>query len=300
MSSEQSLVLKAPAKVNLYLKITGKRPDGYHLLQSLMQKISLYDFLEINLTGKVGVQLSCSNTSVPEDESNLVHLACCLFIDEMERQQRGVKKGISVRLEKNIPVAAGLGGGSSDAATVLLGLNQLFSFPFNAVQLAQIGVKLGADVPFFLTDSAVCWAEGIGEKLCPMPSISNITFVIVNPGFPVSTKWVYENFALTNDINTFNLENYGNDWSRLWRDCASDQLFPVGQLLNDLEVVTANQYCEIDSLKNELIGHGALTAMMSGSGPTVFAVFSERQDAEVCCESLHDKYSFVCVADPLV
>ena len=299
MNNNRSLQVKAPAKVNIYLKITGKRPDGYHLLCSLMQKIDLYDVLKIHLTTEPKIELTCSNDGIPADDSNLVWQAAHLFLKNADDLTGEHGHGVGIHLEKNIPVAAGLGGGSSDAAAILSGLNQLFSSPFNKSQLSAMGLQLGADVPFFIEESGTCMAEGIGEVLSPMKTMTSVNFVIVNPGFHVSTKWVYENFALTNGKNTYNLGSSRGDLARLWDDSAAKQKFPVDLIFNDLEAVTVKEYPAINSIKDELVHNGAEAALMSGSGPTVFGVFEEQETADRCRELLKDKYHFVCTATSL-
>jgi 4-diphosphocytidyl-2-C-methyl-D-erythritol kinase len=299
MNSSQSLQINAPAKVNLYLEITGKRDDGYHLLHSLMQKIDLYDVLSIGLAGEQGIELTCSDSLVPEDDSNLVWQAANLFLESGVEAFGLQGQGVIIHLDKKIPIAAGLGGGSSDAAATLRGLNQLFSCPFNHEQLSAIGLRLGADVPFFLKDNGTYLAQGIGEVLSSAETMVNTAFVIVNPGFHVSTKWVYDNFALTNCKNTYNLGSSRGDLARLWEESATKQQFPVDLVFNDLETVTITEYPEIKSIKEELLHYGAIAALMSGSGPTVFGVFEKQQIAEKCCEVMRRKYHFACTATPL-
>ena len=189
--------LRAPAKVNLFLEITGRRPDGYHLLATWMQKLDLEDELVIITREAEGIVLRCPGSDLPVDRRNLVYRAAELFFASLRRQEKVVAVGVEITLRKNIPEAAGLGGGSSDAGATLRGLNQLCGFPFSDDDLLAMGGRLGADVPFFVDPGGACLATGIGDLLEPAPHVGAVSFVLVNPGFPVSTKWAYENFALT-------------------------------------------------------------------------------------------------------
>lgn len=194
MDSNQRLKLFAPAKVNLTLKVLGKRADGYHELETWMQKISLCDEIDLEIHPGRSVTLHCDSDEVPCDQSNLVCRAAEALLHHIDRHE---KVGVTLFLKKNIPVAAGLGGGSSDAACVLKGLNELLGFPVSQAELEKIGLSLGADVPFFVADYDAVIATGVGEKMQEVPSLEDVTFLLVNPGIAVSTKWVFENFVLT-------------------------------------------------------------------------------------------------------
>jgi 4-diphosphocytidyl-2-C-methyl-D-erythritol kinase len=183
---------------------------------------------------------------------------------------------VHIILEKKIPVAAGLGGGSSDAAAALLGLNRLFDAGLELEQLVDIGLDLGADIPFFLQDCSGAVATGIGECLQKVPLMGNYWILLVNPGFTVSTKWAYENFPLTSCANPYILAR-GRKMSRDFH-LVHPGLFE--ELGNDLEAVTINRYPEIGDIKKELKKAGAVTALMSGSGPTVFGLFSGKEEAQ--------------------
>ena len=183
--------LRAPAKINLSLKILGKREDGYHELETLMQKIALYDELELSLTAEPGVRIHCSNAALPTDENNIAVRAAQLFLKETGNNSQG----INIVLKKNIPIAAGLGGGSSDAAAVLNGLNQLLQTACSLEQRAVMGVRIGADVPLFIYNFPAALATGIGERLVPVPSLTDYQILLVNPGILVSTQWAYQAFS---------------------------------------------------------------------------------------------------------
>lgn len=278
--SGQVLIVQAPAKVNLTLQILAKRADGYHELDSLMQKLDLFDTLRVQRLEKPGIVLRCPDSDLPEDESNLVHKAAALFLEEA-----GLDKdhGVSLLLEKQIPVAAGLGGGSSDAAAVLCALNQLFETPFSQKKLLELAKELGADVPFFVFPEVAVRARGIGERMEVVPSLSHCSVLLVNPGFSVSTAWVFENFRLTRADNISILSDSPGNGAL---NGASFGLF------NDLETVTIDRYPEIASIKESMLEGGAAGTLMSGSGPTVFGVFPDNADGDVqeCADLLREKY----------
>ncbi|MBN1613462.1 MAG: 4-(cytidine 5'-diphospho)-2-C-methyl-D-erythritol kinase [Deltaproteobacteria bacterium] len=257
----------SPAKVNLYLRVLGKRTDGYHNIATLMQKISLYDEL-IFRPIKQGIVIKCPDSALPEDENNIVYRAARSLLSLSSFQG-----GIEITLKKNIPLAAGLGGGSSDAATTLMALNDLFHLGLTRDRLIQIGATLGADVPFFIFGQRA-WAFGIGDKLLPAPeNLPKMWFVLINPRFGVSTKKVYEglNFGLTKGLINYSIPRF----------CTVNDL-AVG-LHNDLEKVTLKDHPKLSELKELLMGHGAKGALMTGSGPTVFGLFAE-EDAAVAAE----------------
>ena len=294
------LSLRAPAKINLYLKILGRRPDGYHELDTLMQKVALYDELELSLEDTPGIRLVCQDVGLPEDEGNIVFRAARLFLEQSGRSEQGVR----IVLRKRIPLAAGLGGGSSDAAAALRGLNQLAGAGCTTEELAAMGLRLGADVPFFVHEHPAAWAGGIGERLEPAAPLRGCTVLLVNPGIAVSTKWAYETFsqtagriALTAAGKKFNLSNFPNESGLPLRRRA----FLPSDLLNDLELVTAEKHRVIGELKARLSAAGAAGAMMSGSGPTVFGLFAAGTEAqaESCLRELRQEYGQAYLVAPL-
>jgi 4-diphosphocytidyl-2-C-methyl-D-erythritol kinase len=293
-----SLSFYAPAKINLYLKITGQRTDGYHELETLMQKLALYDHLQFDLKNGKGINLDCGSSGLPTDERNIVYRAAQLFLEHTGYSGQGIK----IVVRKNIPVAAGLGGGSSDAGAVLLALNELLATTCSVEELAALGLRLGADVPLFVHDMPAAWATGVGERLSPAIPLSGYVVVLVNPGIPVSTKWVYETFALTSGENIFNLSSSQKENSKnsaVARFCASP--FAPRHLLNDLETVTAGKFSVISDIKEKMYAAGAAGTMMSGSGPTVFGLFAKTciNRAKTCCRELQQEYRQVYLVDPL-
>ncbi len=278
-NKQQEITVQAPAKVNLFLAITAKRPDGYHEIETLMAKLDLADELTIALGGQ-GVRLSCPGSDLPEDSSNLAFRAAEAYI-----KRAGLAEGVEITLKKKVPVAAGLGGGSSDAAAVLCGLNDLVDAPLSEGELFELAKPLGADVPFFVAQANAVWATGIGEKLS-MRKIDLMPWVVlVNPCFPVSTKWVYENFQLTTKGNPYIL---GRDLAQ--GDNFGSKTAEAITLYNDLESVTLAKYPQLVEIKETLLSDGAKAALMSGSGPTVFGLFADKAMAQASCEKFSRQY----------
>ncbi|MBU0673608.1 MAG: 4-(cytidine 5'-diphospho)-2-C-methyl-D-erythritol kinase [Proteobacteria bacterium] len=279
------VILDAPAKINLFLKILGRRPDGYHDLQSLMVKVDLSDRLRLWPIDS-GIQFEFKGNEVPDDSSNLVWKAAKLFY-----RHTGIPEGVAIQLEKNIPVAAGLGGGSSDGAAVLLALNQLHGGGLSENTLADLGKRLGADVPFFIRPYSVAYAQGVGDRLTQVSGLGHYEIVLVNPGFSVSTKWAFETFALTSKVNPYILApewDYPASTSTYLREIPK---FPVdvAVMANDLEKATIPHHSVVGEIKAVLQKCGALLSLMSGSGPTVFGVFPDHDRAvagfEICCRN---------------
>ncbi|MCX5875454.1 MAG: 4-(cytidine 5'-diphospho)-2-C-methyl-D-erythritol kinase [Deltaproteobacteria bacterium] len=262
------LICEAPAKINLYLAIKGKRADGFHDLETRMVKITLADHLRLTRRDS-GITVVCPESDLPTGEGNLVHRAAKSFFTA-----QGTEGGVHIVLEKKVPIAAGLGGGSSDAAAVLRGLNTLYDFPFSSGQLVDLARPLGADVPFFVAECTAAWATGIGDMVQAEDISSSGWIVLVNPGFPVSTKWVYENFTLTTGGNPYIL---GREFVHGKGACAGPGNLP---LYNELEAVTIRKYPELGCIKDELLADGAHGALMSGSGPTVFGLFEDEAQAQ--------------------
>jgi len=256
------IVRESPAKVNLYLKVLRKREDGYHDIASLMQRISLCDEMCF-VQRDNGITLRCPGSSLPEDETNIVYRAVRSFFAALSNPA-----GVEITIRKKIPIAAGLGGGSSNAATALVTLNEMLGSPLGVDGLMRIGASVGADVPFFIYGKTA-WAFGIGEELRPADPLPPLWYVLVNPGFEVSTRMVYENLkmGLTKVPIQYSMPRFHT-------------LFDVIHgLYNELEDVSVRHYPVISELKNLLIAHGALGALMTGSGPTVFGIFEREEDA---------------------
>jgi 4-diphosphocytidyl-2-C-methyl-D-erythritol kinase len=255
---------QAPAKLNIRLKVTGRRPDGYHELASIMVPVKLFDHLELKKILQRGITLTCQGISVPNGKENLVHQAAQAFFS-----RTGIKQRLSIKLFKNIPVAAGLGGGSSDAASTLKALNEMWSNPLTFQGLAELAASLGADVPFFLHNRP-CTARGIGEILEPIGKWPKFWYVIVTPPLRVSTSWVYGNLKL--ELTT-------NQYEYILSALEKEPLKIADILENDLEAVTASHFPVINTIKKSLVDAGAAGALMSGSGPSVFGIFKSKDHA---------------------
>jgi 4-diphosphocytidyl-2-C-methyl-D-erythritol kinase len=260
----------APAKVNLILDVVGKRPDGYHDVAMLMVRLSLHDRVRVALTPGRDIVVSCPGLELAVGEQNIAARAARLLLDHT-----GVEIGVNIGIDKQIPAAAGLGGGSSDAAAVLLALNDLLATGLSRSELRSLGVRLGADVPFFLCGEMAAWATGIGEILEPWHGLPPCHLVLVNPRFAVPTAWVYQNLGLTHYRHMSKLPRFPERMEDL-----------AGLLRNDLETVTAVRHPEIGEIKERLVKAGALGALMSGSGPTVFGVFAGPAEAEAAAGRL--------------
>ena len=265
----KSLTLLAPAKVNYLLDVIRRRPDGYHELRMIMQRVNLCDEITIHLTDTPELSVTCGKKGVPDGPGNIAWKAARTMLD-----LSGTDQGAQISVVKNIPVAAGLGGGSSDAASVLMGMNELLELNLSEQQLMEIGVKLGADVPFFIFKKTAL-AEGIGEQLKSMPEMPKLWVLLVNPRVHVSTAWVYNNLQLTNRSELAILPQF---FSSIGDVCSI--------LSNDLESVTIPAFPVIAEIKDKMLQMGALGAMMSGSGPTVFGLFKDKTTAETACDSI--------------
>lgn len=259
----------APAKVNLSLRVLGRRADGYHELATLMQRVSLFDRLEIELVAGNDVVVSCPGLELACGEENIVEKAARLLLAHVD-----IKQGLSIVMEKNIPIAAGLGGGSSDAAAVLETLDALLGLGLPRSELMHLGARLGADVPFFLYKQSA-WATGIGDQFEPWPGLPPVWLVLANPRVTVSTAWVFQNLGLTRSGSTAKIPRFPMRASDL-----------VCLLHNDLEVVTCQHYPVITIIKDRLIACGANGALMSGSGATVFGIFDDHSRAEQANQKL--------------
>ncbi|MBW1850193.1 MAG: 4-(cytidine 5'-diphospho)-2-C-methyl-D-erythritol kinase [Deltaproteobacteria bacterium] len=256
--------IHSPAKLNIRLKVIGRRPDGYHELVSIMVPVNLFDYIDLEAGQTQGIILSCHGYSVPEDEDNLVYRAAQAYFFRI-----GLKPNLSIKLTKNIPVAAGLGGGSSNAACTLKALNKMWGNPLSFQDLLELAVTLGADVPFFLY-SRPCIARGIGEILEPIGKWPKFWYVIVMPPISVSTSWAYGNLRLK-----LTTDEYGF----ILRYLEKESIDLAAILENDLEAVTASHFPVINTIKESLINAGAESALMSGSGPSVFGIFNSETHA---------------------
>lgn len=272
-----SITLKSRAKINLSIDVLGKRQDGYHLVEMIMQTIDLYDLIEINEKDNDQITIKSTSDEIPLDCNNLVYKAANLI-----KKTFNINKGVEIHIKKNIPVAAGMAGGSSNAAAVLVGLNKLWNLNLSNQQLEKIGLKLGADVPFCINGGAVL-ASGIGEELTPIKGLTkDVCILICKPDLFVSTKEVYECID-SKDIdkrpnNKFLIECLKNEDTRQLAE----------NMFNVLEGVTMDKHPVIQQIKDIMTNNRALGAMMSGSGPTVFGLYENREDA-VKCKAILEK-----------
>ncbi len=272
--------LKAYAKVNISLDIVGKREDNYHLLSMIMQNIDLYDEIDL-VEQKEGITISCNKSYVPTDERNLAYKAAMLF-----RNHFNIEKGVNIKINKNIPVSAGLAGGSTDAAAVLVGMNKIFNTNASEEELMELGLKLGADIPYCIHGgTALC--EGIGERITPIKPFKDKILVLVKPAFGVSTKEVYKAF----DLNKVKAHPKTEELIKAIE--RNDLDYVARNMKNLLENVTLRKHRVLIRIKEEMNALGAINSMMSGSGPTVFAFFDDMLKAQKCFEKMKSKYNDV-------
>ncbi len=267
---------RAYAKINPVLDVLRRREDGYHELRMIMQTVDIYDTLDISKIEK-GIELTCDTGLLPCDEGNIVYRAARLMQETYD-----LKEGVAIHLSKQIPMAAGMAGGSADAAATLHGMNELFELHATKKQLCELGVKLGADVPYCVLGGTML-AEGIGEKLTPLPPMPECVLVVAKPDFDVSTKYVYENLH-ANELK------YHPDTDGMVESIKAGDLKAVAaHMENVLENVTVTVHPEIQELKELMKSHGALNALMSGSGSSVFGLFEERNAADKCAGAIRDR-----------
>lgn len=263
-----SIKLKAYAKINLGLDVIRKKEDGYHEVRMIMQTIGLYDKVSILRTNNTSITVKTNLPYLPVDENNLVYKAAALI-----KNTYHINQGVHIILDKKIPVAAGLAGGSTDAATVLYGLNRLFHLNLPKEALLSLGLRLGADVPYCLMRGTAL-SEGIGEKLSALPPFPFCHVLIIKPGINVSTRYVYENLKLNEDVKHPDID------AIISAIKANNLIEAVSHFGNVLETVTERDYPIISQIKEQLIETGAVTSLMSGSGPTVFGLFDCKEKAE--------------------
>ena len=271
--------LQAFAKINLGLDVLGKREDGYHEVRMIMQTIRMYDQLDMRKSVEPGIHLTTNKKYIPVDENNLVWRAAKLMMDTC-----GIMEGVSIHLHKVIPVAAGMAGGSSDAAATLVGMNRLFHCGLSKEKLMELGVQIGADVPYCVLRGTAL-AEGIGEKLTVLPPMPDCWILIGKPGISVSTKYVYT----TLDLNT---DTVHPDIDGMKKALEDGNLYGNTERMgNVLQDVTIPAYPEVERIKEQMKTLGAVNAMMSGSGPTVFGIFDNEEKAQEACQKLRESGS---------
>ena len=272
MNTAQSrLSVLTPAKINICLRITGKLPNGYHELFTIIVPVGLYDRLDFSLSNSQNIHFCCDDKSIPSDHKNLVFKAAKAFYE-----RAGIPPSVKIDLYKTIPSGAGLGGGSSNAAFTLTSLNKLYNNILSREELFSEALKLGADVPFFL-DPAPSVACGIGEKLKKIPKWPMAWYLIVKPPYNTSTAWVYNNFKLrlTSNATDYKLNSL-----------EKNKIIIPDLLYNDLESVTVAQFQDLAEIKAYLIKYGAEGSLMTGSGSAVFGVFSEKGNAMAAAEKI--------------
>lgn len=266
--------LRAMAKINLGLDVIRKREDGYHEVRMIMQTIRMYDVLDIRKKQNPGISLSTNLPYVPSDERNLVYKAAKLLMDEFD-----IKEGLSMRLSKSIPVAAGMAGGSSDAAAAFVGVNRLFRLGLSQEELMERAVRIGADVPYCIMRGTAL-AEGIGEKLTPLSAMPEGYVLIGKPGINVSTKTAYENLKLDA------VEKHP-DIDGMIQDIQNKDLYSMTEkMVNVFEPGLMEKYPVIREIRDFMEERGALKAMMSGSGPTVFGIFDSKEKMNAAAAAL--------------
>ena len=259
--------LKARAKINLGLDVVGKRPDGYHEVRMVMQMLQLHDQVWIERVKEPGIRIETNLSFLPTDDRNIAYRAADLLMTKY-----GIREGVKIRIDKHIPVAAGMAGGSTNCAAVLIGMNRLFGLRLSEEELMALGVRLGADVPYCILGRTAL-SEGIGEILTPVPGLPECSVLVAKPPFSVSTKYVYSNLKLDN------ISRHPDIDGMLEALAAQDLYGVTDRLANVLETVTIPEHPEIEKIKQLMLEGGARGALMSGSGPTVFGIFDREEAA---------------------
>jgi 4-diphosphocytidyl-2-C-methyl-D-erythritol kinase len=282
-TGSMTLERKSPCKVNLLLNILGKRADGFHELETVMQPVAVFDRLSLARAGQ-GIELTCNEPTLPTDSRNLVYRAAERFLDAAR-----ITEGVRLRLEKNIPLAAGLGGGSGNAATTLLGLNELFGQPLSPSKLHEIAAALGSDIPFFLQDRPAL-ASGRGEQIHPLepfPALRGAGLLLVHPGFGIATAWAYQSLArFPEALNG----RAGRAQELITRLQTSDLKTAGTAFYNSLEAPALEKYPLLDLFQQFLLANGAAATLMSGSGSTTFALTTTVPAAQALAEKFKGKF----------
>ena len=273
----RSISLKARAKINLGLDVLRKREDGYHEVKMVMQTINIYDKIYMKIIEKPEIKIVTNLSFLTTNESNLVYKAIQMLRDEFN-----IEKGVFANVYKYIPVAAGMAGGSTDAAAAMIGMNKLFKLGLSREELMERAVKIGADVPYCIMGGTAL-AEGIGEKLSQLKPLKRCSILVAKPDISVSTKFVYTNLKL--DENTVHPDMDGV----LEAIDSSDVETMAKKMSNLLESVTAVKYPQIEEIKKSMIELGAINSIMSGSGPTFFGIFGNRKEAKKAYKTIKEK-----------
>jgi len=278
---------KSPCKVNLLLNILGKRADGFHELETIMQPVGLSDEIHFERSGS-GIHLSCSEPSLPVDAKNLVYRAAASFLSAAK-----ISEGIKIHLEKKIPLAAGLGGGSGNAATTLLALNELFDRPLSGAKLRELAASLGSDIPFFL-QAKPALATGRGDQIQPLedfPALHRKAFLLIHPGFGISTPWAYQNLArFPAALNG----KPGRAEKLISKIQTGDLQTASTEFYNSLEAPALDKFPLLALYQDFLRENGALAALMSGSGSTTFAIVESVPSSESLAEKFKSKFGQNC------
>lgn len=269
-------VRKAYAKINLGLDVIGRLENGYHVVKMVMQTVGIYDVLTLKKIPS-GIVVTTDNGELPTDDNNLIYKAARLM-----REAYGITEGVSIHLEKNIPIAAGMAGGSTDAAGTFLGMNQLFEIGATIQELQELGVKVGADVPYCIMGGTAL-AEGIGEILSPLPAPPQCHLVVAKPDINVSTKYVYEH------LDAEGVETHPDIDGMIEALEEGELQGIVSRLGNVLETVTVKKHTMINTIKQCMMENGAGGSLMSGSGPTVFGIFTDEQKAQKAKDEIEKK-----------
>ncbi|MCI8496648.1 MAG: 4-(cytidine 5'-diphospho)-2-C-methyl-D-erythritol kinase [Clostridiales bacterium] len=278
--------ITAPAKINLSLDISGRRSDGYHLIRTVMQSIDLCDTVTLRLEDHCGISVRCSSSAVPENEHNIAFKAAQAFFKTIQNESYGV----SIKIKKRIPVAAGLAGGSTDAAAVLLGLNHLLNGPLSTDELMDVAEQVGADVPFCI-EGGTMLAEGIGSLLSPLPNLPDCFLVLAKPQEGVSTKEAYRLFDSLTSVRHPDVDGIAQ------AICAGNLVQTSALLSNVFEEV--NPPSDVSHIKETMRRHGCIGCCMSGSGPSVFGLFQDKSRADGCISELKHDYEEVFLCRPL-
>ncbi len=278
---------KSPGKVNLLLNVLGRRADGFHELETVMQPVNVCDRLTFERNG-AAIRLSCSHPELPVDSKNLVHRAAEKFMEAAN-----ISGGVKIHLEKNIPLAAGLGGGSGNAATTLIALNELFNQPLSGAKLRELAESLGSDIPFFLQDKPA-FATGRGENILPLepfPALRGKAILLIHPGFGISTPWAYQNLArFPGALNG----QRGRAQKLVSLLKTGDLRAAAGKFYNSLEAPALNKFPVLALYQEFLRENGALAALMSGSGSTTFAIVENVSASESLAEKFKSKFGRNC------
>lgn len=267
---------KAYAKINLGLDVLRRRADGYHEVKMVMQTVDIWDRLTFTKRDQTGVELSVGDAALPAGKDNLICRAA-----ELIMREKKIEQGVKITLDKNIPIAAGMAGGSTDAAAVFHGLNELFELSMSVEEMMKLGVKIGADVPYCIMGKTAL-SEGIGEILTPLPTPPQCVLAVAKPDINVSTKFVYEN------LHADKLKEHPDIDGMVQAIQEGSLGGIISRLGNVLETVTVREYPVIQEIKNKMKENGAANALMSGSGPTVFGVFTEHNLAQAAAEQIRE------------